>query len=336
MHIDYMELQETAKKSGIGIRPGREANGLLVSISKDNLVANKYTILEEIGRGKFGIVYKGEHAKTRTLVAIKMEPNTSAYNTIKYEATILNYLHSNGCRVIPAILWYGIYRDHKCLTMDYYDQTIDQYIQSVQAKYKGSPIDYLKQVIKLIVNMVGILGQIHKHQIIHRDIKPENFMIKNGELHMIDFGIASAVDTSDEINKEPDRDTIIGSPKYISYFIHQGYEPMYRDDLISVGYCFFNFVMGTLPWANIGVDDSNDTKLVYQEIHILHEKNQVRKKWKEWGNIEKIVSTLSKKQSGNLEPIFTNIFEYFSLCYNLQLEEQPFYEELCQVLQKNL
>jgi serine/threonine protein kinase len=223
--------------------------------------------------------------------------------------------------------------------MDYYDQSIDKFIQNAKAKYTSSPIDYLKQVIKLIVNMVGILGQIHKHQIIHRDIKPENFMIKNGELHMIDFGIASAVGDIAEINKEPDRDTIIGSPKYISYFIHQGYEPMYRDDLISVGYCFFYFVTGTLPWANINVKNA-DLQQAYTEIHILHEKNQVRKKWKEWGNIEKIVDALNKKykahDSSKYEHVFTNIFEYFSVCYNLQLEEQPFYEELCQVLQKNL
>jgi serine/threonine protein kinase len=306
-----------------------------------SLIANKYVVKEEIGRGRFGIIYKGEHVKHRTPIAIKMEPACSEYNTIKYESTILNYLYSNGCRVIPSVLWYGIYGDYKCLTMDYYDQTIEQYIQIVRNKHTGSPIHYLIQVIKLIANMVDIISKVHKHQIIHRDIKPENFMLKQGELFLIDFGIASSIISSDEpgreINRDPNRDTIIGSPKYISYFIHQGYEPMYRDDLVSIGYCFIYFALGYLPWANLScLVSDNPTQDVYPEIHILHEKNQVRKKWKEWGNIEKIVTTLSKKQSGNHEPIFINIFEYFSLCYNLQLEEQPFYEELCQVLQKNL
>lgn len=305
-----------------------------------NLIANKYLIHGEIGRGKFGVVYKGEHLKYRTQVAIKMEQNTRTYNTIKYEATILNYLYNNGCRVIPSVLWYGIYSDYKCLTMNYYDQTIDQYLQLARNKYACSPIDYLKQVMKLIVNMVGILGQIHKHQIIHRDIKPENFMITAGELHIIDFGISSAVSNLEEINKQPTRDTIIGSPKYISYFIHQGYEPMYRDDLISVGYCFFYFAFESLPWSNISIkDNSSSIQHVYPEIHILNEKNQERKKQKEWKNIELIVNTLHlnhKNSSSKYAEIFTNIFEYFTLCYSLELDEQPFYEELCQVLQKNL
>jgi casein kinase 1 len=311
-----------------------------------SLIANKYVILEEIGRGKFGIVHKGEHVKHRTPVAIKMEPISSEYNTIKYEATILNYLYNNGCRTIPSVLWYGIYGDYKCLTMDYYDQTVDKYIQSVKSKLPGSPIDYLKQVMKLITNMVGILAQVHKHQIIHRDIKPENFMLKGGDLHLIDFGIASSVSNLEEICTDPTRDTVIGSPKYISYFIHQGYEPMYRDDLISVGYCFFYFVMGVLPWSNIQVSEKNQQ--VYPEIHILHEKNQARKKWKAWVNIEKLLNKLAQnymaatapkyREQGlsEFEQVFTNMFEYFSLCYNLQFSEQPFYEELCNVLQKSL
>jgi hypothetical protein len=333
-----------------------------------SLIANKYVILNEIGRGKFGIVYKGEHVKHRTPVAIKMEPTTSECNTIKYEATILNYLYNNGCRVIPSVLWYGIYRDYKCLTMDYYNQTIQKYLQYAKTKYVGSPIDYLKLVMKLVTNMVGILEQIHKHQIIHRDIKPDNFMLKGGDLHIIDFGIASAISNMEEIDREPTRDTVIGSPKYISHFVHQGYEPMYRDDLISVGYCLFDFLLGSLPWSNISVSAysslANNTQQVYPEIHILHEKNQIRKKWKEWKNIEKILDAVSltykenpspdfrseriynvggtqdipsrEQKSSDVETIFMNIFEYFALCYNLQFEECPVYEELYQVLQKTL
>jgi hypothetical protein len=100
--------------------------------------------------------------------------------------------------------------------------------------------------------------------------------------------------------------------------------------------------MGSLPWSNISVSSSseNHTQQVYPEIHILHEKNQVRKKWKEWKNIEKILETISKKYNvgaihdNSSREIFMNMFEYFSLCYNLQFEERPVYQELYHVLQK--
>ena len=258
-----------------------------------DVVANKYTITEKLGSGNFGTVFKGEHIKHKTPVAMKMELATNECNTIKYETTILNYLYTNGCRVVPAVIWYGIYGDYKCLTMDYYNQTIDQYIALVREKYTGSPLDYLKQIIKIIINMVSIIGNVHRHQIIHRDIKPENFMLKNTELYLIDFGIASAVPHVSEINTEPDRDTVIGSPKYISYYVHSGYEPMYRDDLISIGYCFFYFFLGKLPWDSLvdsSVHYSRDINL--PQIHLLHEKNQLRKKWKQLNNIEKIMQNI--------------------------------------------
>jgi len=304
------------------------------------LVGNKYVLCNEIGRGQFGIVYKGEHVKHRTPVAIKMEHTNQSLNTIKYETTILNYLYSNGCRVIPAVLWYGIYGDYKCLTMDYYNQTVDQYIALVRTKYAGSPIDYLKQIIKILMNMVNILAEVHKHQIIHRDIKPDNFMLKNGEIHLVDFGIAISVLSTEDINKEPYRDTIIGSPKYVSYHVHQGYEPMYRDDLISVGYCFFYFTNNELPWSNIPPLDNMGSQTGSSELHLLHEKNLFRKKGKQWSNIEAIMHQYIEKWGDNYDPqykqVYTNIYEYFSLCYGLQIHETPYYDELYRVLQMSL
>jgi casein kinase 1 len=325
-----------------GINPNYYIDANMQGSPPPPLVGNKYILCEEIGRGRFGIVYKGEHVKYKTNVAIKMEHCKNECNTIKYESTILNYLYSSGCRVVPAVLWYGIYGDFKCLTMDYYDQSIADYIDIARTKYSNSPIDYFKQTIKLLVNMVNILAQVHKHQIIHRDIKPENFMIKNGQIHLLDFGIAISVVSTETINREPYRDTIIGSPKYVSFYIHDGYEPMYRDDLISVGYCFFYFINDELPWANVPVleNTKTNTQNVYSEIHIFHEKNRFRKKAKPWANIEILMDNLIKKwqseKNTQYSQLFSNVFEYFSLCYGLQIHEIPYYDELCQVLQQSL
>ena len=310
-------------------------------MSERPIIGNKYVLLNEIGKGRFGTVYKGEHIKHGTPVAIKMEHQSLDLNTIKYETTILNYLYSNGCRVIPSVLWYGIYGDYKCLTMDYFNQTIDQYIELAHQKYVGSPIDYFKQIIKILMNMVNIIAQVHKHQIIHRDIKPENFMLKNGEIHLLDFGIAISILSTDDIDKDPNRTTIIGSPKYVSYYVHQGYEPMYRDDLISVGYCFFYFINKELPWSNPPLlENLPAMQNPASELDLTHEKNLFRKKRKQWSNIESILTKYIEKWAKNPNQqyvqVYKNIYEYFSLCYGLQIHEIPYYNELYRVLQESL
>jgi serine/threonine protein kinase len=156
-------------------------------------------------------------------------------------------------------------------------------------------------------------------------------MLKDTDLYLIDFGIASSVPPNIcDITTDPHRTTVIGSPKYISYYVHSGYEPMYRDDLISIGYCFFYFILGKLPWDDVSSSDNTPP------THLLHEKNQIRKKWKQLNNIEKIIQNIRQKTSvelsGDYNEIYKNISEYFALCYNLQLDEKPFYDELITVL----
>ena len=264
---------------------------------------NKYLIECEIGKGKFGIVYKGSIRKNGKAVAIKMEQKQIA--TLRYEATILQYLTKSGIDCVPAVHWYGIYQDHKYLVMDYYNMTLQHYVEAMFKKY-GRNEKTMEQIDKLFDRMVEIVSIIHKCKIIHRDIKPENFMIRDSEIFLIDFGMATAV-SDDTVSKEQLH--VVGTPTWMSYFVHDGYSPHYRDDLISVGYIYLSWY-GSLPWIKMmesstdkmmesstdkmmesstgkmesSTDKMMDTIIDYSDIR--HPSHQMRKKYKTWLNIE--------------------------------------------------
>jgi len=235
-------------------------------LSPEPKIANKYIVGEQLGKGKFGTVYLGTHHKTGAKVAIKCENVNHSYKSIKHETTILNYLFQCGGRSIPAVLYYGVSGNFTCLVMDYYDTTLEHHLRE-------NP----QTISKFMASAIQILQFVHGHQILHRDIKPDNFMVKDRQLFLIDFGMAAAYHP--EI-AAPSREHIVGTPKYVSYFVHDGCEPSMRDDLISLGYCYLYMVCG-LPWSGVDV-----VAEAVETSHILHSQNQQRKILKEWGNID--------------------------------------------------
>ena len=145
------------------------------------IICNKYTLKSILGNGKFGIVYEGITTK-QTHVAIKMEPSGSEYKLIKHEATVLNYLFYSGTKNIPRIYWFGQHQNHTCLVMTHFSCSLNDYIAR-----KGKLEQ--RKLSSMIIKCIGVLESIHKCRIVHRDIKPHNFMIKDGDLYLIDFGL---------------------------------------------------------------------------------------------------------------------------------------------------
>lgn len=243
---------------------------------------NKYLIDKEIGKGKFGVVYKGIVKKNGTTVAIKMENNN--INTLRYEATILQYLANCSIESIPKVHWYGIDCDNKYLVMDYYDMTLSNYVRAMFSKY-GENEKTMAQIDRLFDRMVEIIESVHNCKILHRDIKPDNFMVCNSDIYIIDFGMATSVVEKYPINNHT---TIIGTPTWISYFIHDGYNPHYRDDLISAGYIYLSWRC-PLPWVKSLTDRESllvENGLCIDYTDIRHPTHQLRKKYKTWLNVE--------------------------------------------------
>jgi serine/threonine protein kinase len=288
------------------------------------VLLNKYKIENILGKGKFGVVYKGSHLKTKKELAIKKEYNEIVVKILKHETTILNYLYTHGCKSIPQVYWFGLYNDSTYLVMTYFPCSLYDYISrgfSIKEEREDEREDEReREKNKWMIQMIDILEHIHKYFVLHRDIKPHNFMLdEKKDIYLIDFGLSTIyIDHENKhISMEDSREMIIGTPKYISYYIHEGVLPSRRDDLISLGYVFIFLWMGSLPWENISkeyIEFIEMNKKEYPEIHILHSKNQYYKSQKKREN-------LSLKGSPKIQ-------KYMDSCYQLHFDTEPKYNIL--------
>jgi serine/threonine protein kinase len=280
------------------------------------LIGNKYKIMNCLSNGAFGYVFKGIHIKNKDeIVAIKIEKNTEM-KSLKHETRILNYLYMNKIRRIPAIYWYGTYNHLQCIVMTYYECSLADYIIK-----KSLDIDKINGIM---IKMVDIISQIHGKYVLHRDLKPANFMIKSGELFLIDFGLANFYITENQTHIPNEKtETILGTPKYMSIRIFEGNRYSRRDDILSLGYIYVSMWLNHTPWEPIdfskwGLSDTGNPNIVMDELNIRHPKNSIRCN-------NRILSTFLNYIPNINDAEFGNMVEFLEYAYKLEYDELPDY-----------
>lgn len=275
---------------------------VLISI---RMKIRQFEIIEKIGEGSFGKIYKGFNEKNKENVAVKID--TSDFNVLKHEVSILNYLYNEHVSNIPRIYWYGIYREHPTLIMTYYNNSLQDYYD-----IKGIIND--EKMASIMIKCLDILRQLANIQVIHRDIKPQNFMLQDGELNLIDFGLSTIYSfqhSDDDINNI--KAEIVGSPRFTSYFSHCGEPTSPRDDLLSLGYMYMYLNTGSLPW-----DEIERISTTLSVCNINHPDNIIRKDNK---SPEKFLPLIN-------DGPFKNYMKY---CYLLKCDDMPDYNNLMQI-----
>lgn len=281
-------------------------------MNSDERIHNKYMIEKEIKRGAFGIILKGFVEKNREPVAIKIEHG--GVDSLKHEVKIMNYLAASGVKKIPSIYWYGIHNQYPCLVFSYYECSLFDYMKTREVTVSKMNI--------LMLKILDILEHIHKFFTIHRDIKPHNFMIKDGDIFLIDFGLATFYITdSGEHFPNSIGNTMVGTPKFASIHIHQGCRYSRRDDLISLGYLYLCMILGDCPWlcpdADIHSAIHNTTKSI---IDIEHPMNLHMKSNKEYYFLVRYIE---------VSPLdLVPLQNYMKYVYSLEYDETPKYTPL--------
>jgi WD40 repeat protein/tRNA A-37 threonylcarbamoyl transferase component Bud32 len=218
-----------------------------ISLAQNHLLKERYRILEQVGRGGFGAVYKAADTLFGyRLVAIKemgqsrLSPQEIAdgIEAFKREAHLLASLqHPN----IPTIYDYFGDAGHWYLVMDFIDgDTLEEHLGKSRGKYL--PVE---KVIEIGIQLCTVLGYLHARQppIIFRDLKPANIMLApSGQIYLIDFGIAR------HFKPGQSRDTTaFGSPGYAPPEQYGKTQTTPRADIYALGATLHQLLTGDDP-----------------------------------------------------------------------------------------
>ncbi len=203
-----------------------------------------YQVIDKLGKGSMGVVYKARQTSVDRIVAVKILLDALAQNKefikrFDREAKIAAKLsHNNVVNAIDAGEVNGLH---------YF---VMEYVEGVTIKDKldKNEIFEEKMALKIVMAVAEALAHAHQRGLIHRDIKPENVILtKDGNVKLADLGLARL--TADEKWAMSEAGMAIGTPYYISPEQVRGQVDVdIRADIYSLGATLYHMVTGQVPY----------------------------------------------------------------------------------------
>jgi eukaryotic-like serine/threonine-protein kinase len=230
-------------------------------IERGQVFAGRYEIMDVVGKGGMGVVYRARDRQLDDVVALKVLRDEA----LREDPTLLERFKQE-IKLARKITHRNVLRTHDMDESDGITYISMEYLEGVTLKdlirNKGAlPLGVGLGVAKQMCNG---LEAAHLAGVVHRDIKPQNMLIipESGELKIMDFGIARVSEVKGgEASGLTTAGTVMGTPDYMPPEQAQGQPADFRSDIYSLGVVLFETFAGKLPF-------SGDTVMAIVMAHI--------------------------------------------------------------------
>ena len=261
---------------------------------------NSFEILELIGGGSFGKIFKVKQKNTSKIYAMKVLNKSYLIQKklLRYAITECNILKNSDCPFILKLHYSFQTPENLYMILDYcpigdlsYQIQINLF-EEEEAKF-------------YIAELIIAIEYLHKRDIIYRDMKPENILIdEDGHIKLADFGLAKENVKNDTPNK-----TFCGSPQYLSPEMLSKEGTTKSSDIYGIGAILFEMVTGAPPFYSQDVDlmykNISENKLMFPEIFSEELKDLLRKMLDK--NPKQRIGIGNDKQDLKNHPFFADI-----------------------------
>ncbi|MGB6865902.1 MAG: serine/threonine-protein kinase, partial [Candidatus Aminicenantaceae bacterium] len=234
-------------------------------LTRGTTFAGRYEIIEELGKGGMGRVYRVEDTKLEQEVALKLikpeiAKDKKTIERFRNELKLArNIRHKNVCGMFDL----GETEGANFITMEYVrGEDLRSLIRRIGQLPVGKSVSIANQIC-------DGLAEAHRLGVVHRDLKSNNIMIdKEGNVRIMDFGIARSLETKGITGAG----VMIGTPEYMSPEQVEGTDVDQRSDIYSLGVILYEMVIGRVPFEGdtpftIGMKHKGETPKNPKELN---------------------------------------------------------------------